>query len=522
MNTKLEFAEIEENYSKLSRNQQQSIKGGTGTQVNEPYLTPAQLQLLFDYSNLDTSGQHNAQTGFNSAAGKVFSLFVENMYATPIGKALLDQLYTTDVNNVNTGKPHTSITLIDSNPPTGGGSAQYNNDTNHTLYLGNITASVHDIISSPTMNQFGVGGGMSSLSHELFHAFEQIVKNNVQSIHGGEITGELQAYMFSEMVSYQFNAKMGTALGGYVTTPDAQGNQIGQWNFIDMENLQQNTYNGQQNTFLPLFNAMLNSYGTNANHFDMATYNQLITAFAATPLGKNYSGMKSDTVTSTAQQDIFALYNSAYKSVDVQTIPNGVIQWYNPTTGIFLDTPLGVNEYVNKTDGYTVVIKSTDADVTAAINSAQNNGTLNLMFGSVRVEGQAAAALAASLAKSQGFNTTQIQQAATMAINATINVNTPNSGHTSGGGNPANGINVPVTSSNGTVQYITIYPDSDPGSSSQGNQDGHIDAATGMWFPDTTVVQGGADGSVIYIDSPINTGGSGGGGGWGGGGSYYA
>jgi hypothetical protein len=99
------------------------------------------LKLIFSFSALDPSGHSDPSAGLASPTGKLISLLAENKYSTPMGKAVLHQLYNKDVMNVDTGLPSTSINLFNQ-IPSDGSSSEYRSGSNN-FDLGGITTSMN-------------------------------------------------------------------------------------------------------------------------------------------------------------------------------------------------------------------------------------------------------------------------------------------------------------------------------------------------------------------------------------------
>ncbi|MDB5148382.1 MAG: hypothetical protein JWQ57_2402, partial [Mucilaginibacter sp.] len=77
-----------------SEEKQRSVKGGTGPVV-EAGLTDQQLQSMFNYAGFAPTGETGSQAqtdGFNSSAGKEWNTVIQEMYATSMGKSVLDAL----------------------------------------------------------------------------------------------------------------------------------------------------------------------------------------------------------------------------------------------------------------------------------------------------------------------------------------------------------------------------------------------------------------------------------------------
>lgn len=300
------YYEILESFELISLESQQLIKGGTGI-----VLTDAQLQLMFNYNSSNaTSG---GLGGFDSAAGQAFSTIVRQIASTDIGASVITSLYS----KIQSNTAQYKIEISDFNP---GGIAQYvAGNTNQ------INAGV--LIALDVNNQAQAGEYFNLLSHELYHAYQEIVLQNPVNDNGGPITGELDAYLFEGLTAIAYDSSNNMSSGIYQATPGAYyNNQIGQ--FI------RDTTNPD---FVSAWNNMM------LGGYDASYYNELIKDFQTSDFNSNhtYSTMTTATFTNAQLSTNALIYlESNFYSYDfTPTAPqqSGPSDYMNGSTGGGID-----------------------------------------------------------------------------------------------------------------------------------------------------------------------------------------
>ncbi|MDB5146267.1 MAG: hypothetical protein JWQ57_287, partial [Mucilaginibacter sp.] len=316
--------------------------------------------------------------------------------------------------------------LVNGFPPNQlGAGAAYQSGT-HKLYNGIVGLNVNDVLNGNQVTGTGkytdiatvTAANLNAVSHELFHAYQDLVKNDLSGL---TVSSEVQAYLFSNMVLTQFAAKVN--LPGMISAVD----QV----------YEDNTSTAFKGQFYDI---------VKQKNFTLANYNALINEFKQVKLGSIYTKDTVDPATDLKNVDLFSLFNTNYNTTATPAIPTVAgsatsTEWFNPKTGRFEVTGFGQNpdspDYLFARTNDAALTKAAEKATEAVLSKNQPN---SIVYGA-----EAAAVKAASTSEAAGGSASAIQKAAANAAKTVI-TNSINDSNSSSGG-----------SSSGTTSNVTSY-----------------------------------------------------------------
>lgn len=284
---RLNFNELKTSFSPMTHSEQSGVIGG-----NYGIISDDNLKRLFNY---------DAIGGFDSDLAKMFNNEVRRLSETEAGNGVVYQML---------GKIGDSITDQIKLTQTNSGS---NSSSKANYKYSSNEMDLYNLIGSDLSNSFEAGIVFQAVSHEMFHAYKDIVKGVGSD---DQVTRELDANLFAAFVEKQTDQLHGTEY--YYT---------GGFQFVHED---PDTTNPSQKAFQLAWDNII-TY----NDFSLNNYNTLIQNFQGSKFntGGVYNSLQATTVPTFLYNDIaiftiFYAYYGMYNNTGVG--PSGV---GNPGSG---------------------------------------------------------------------------------------------------------------------------------------------------------------------------------------------